>query len=347
MNFSTNFDLAFEIGKSVRNSLRFFASAAVSTSHPLTIGLSLPSACISGRRTFTRPASVMALRSVTRRIGSKFFPMFSSANQLHSHATSFGFKEVPEEEKSRLVGNVFSNVASNYDLMNDLMSGGLHRLWKDRLVSELNPFPGMKHLDVAGGTGDVAFRILDRINDVKRRAMQDVREDDLQDQTQVYVCDINPRMLSVGKKRAIERGLGEEGSLIWVEGDAEALSFPDNSMDGYTIAFGIRNVTHIEKVLDEAYRVLRRGGRFLCLELSHVEAPLFKELYDYYSFSIIPAVGELVVGDRESYQYLVESIRKFPSQEKFASMIVDAGFQKVEYENLVGGVVAIHSGLKL
>ncbi|XP_011653548.1 2-methoxy-6-polyprenyl-1,4-benzoquinol methylase, mitochondrial isoform X3 [Cucumis sativus] len=289
----------------------------------------------------------MALRSVTRRIGSKFFPMFSSANLLHSHATSFGFKEVPEEEKSRLVGNVFSNVASNYDLMNDLMSGGLHRLWKDRLVSELNPFPGMNHLDVAGGTGDVAFRILDRINDVKRRAMQDVREDDLQEQTQVYVCDINPHMLSVGKKRATERGLGEGGSLIWVEGDAEALSFPDNSMDGYTIAFGIRNVTHIEKVLDEAYRVLRRGGRFLCLELSHVEAPLFKELYDYYSFSIIPAVGELVVGDRESYQYLVESIRKFPSQEKFASMIVDAGFQKVEYENLVGGVVAIHSGLKL
>ncbi|XP_038894729.1 2-methoxy-6-polyprenyl-1,4-benzoquinol methylase, mitochondrial isoform X2 [Benincasa hispida] len=258
-----------------------------------------------------------------------------------------GFKEVPEEEKSRLVGNVFSNVASNYDLMNDLMSGGLHRLWKDRLVSELNPFPGMKHLDVAGGTGDVAFRILESINDVKRRAMQDVREDDLQEQTQIYVCDINPHMLNVGKKRAIERGLGEEGSLIWLEGDAEALHFQDNSMDGYTIAFGIRNVTHIEKVLDEAYRVLRRGGRFLCLELSHVETPVFKELYDYYSFSIIPAVGELVVGDRESYQYLVESIRRFPSQEKFASMIVDAGFQKVEYENLVGGVVAIHSGLKL
>ncbi|KAG6583495.1 2-methoxy-6-polyprenyl-1,4-benzoquinol methylase, mitochondrial, partial [Cucurbita argyrosperma subsp. sororia] len=142
-------------------------------------------------------------------------------------------------------------------------------------------------------------------------------------------------------------GLGEERSLIWKEGDAEALSFQDNSMDGYTIAFGIRNVTHIEKVLDEAYRVLRRGGRFLCLELSHVEAPVFKELYDYYSFSIIPAVGELVAGDRESYQYLVESIRRFPPQEKFASMIVDAGFEKVEYENLVGGVVAIHSGLKL
>ncbi|XP_023520412.1 2-methoxy-6-polyprenyl-1,4-benzoquinol methylase, mitochondrial-like isoform X2 [Cucurbita pepo subsp. pepo] len=289
----------------------------------------------------------MALRSVTRRIGSKIFPMFSSANHLHSHATSFGFKEVPEEEKSRLVGNVFSNVASNYDVMNDLMSAGLHRLWKDRLVSELNPFPGMKHLDVAGGTGDVAFRILESINNVKRRERQDVREDDSQEQTQIYVCDINPHMLNIGKKRAIEMGLGEERSLIWEEGDAEALSFQDNSMDGYTIAFGIRNVTHIEKVLDEAYRVLRRGGRFLCLELSHVEAPVFKELYDYYSFSIIPAVGELVAGDRESYQYLVESIRRFPPQEKFASMIVDAGFEKVEYENLVGGVVAIHSGLKL
>ncbi|XP_022158095.1 2-methoxy-6-polyprenyl-1,4-benzoquinol methylase, mitochondrial isoform X1 [Momordica charantia] len=323
----------------------------------------------------------MALRTVTRRFGSKFLPMFSSTNLLHSHATSFGFKEVPEEEKSRLVGNVFTNVASNYDLMNDLMSAGLHRLWKDRLVSELNPFPGMKHLDVAGGTGDVAFRILESINDIKRRAMQDVREDDLQEETQIYVCDVNPNMLNVGKNRAIERGLGEEKSLIWVEGDAEALSFQDNSMDGYTIAFGIRNVTHIEKALDEAYRVLKRGGRFLCLELSHVEAPVFKELneihskggrgrkqpkakeivspkkgcnkhhpesrYDYYSFSIIPAVGELVVGDRESYQYLVESIRRFPSQEKFASMIVDSGFQKVEYENLVGGVVAIHSGLKL
>ncbi|OMO76776.1 UbiE/COQ5 methyltransferase [Corchorus olitorius] len=188
-----------------------------------------------------------------------------------------------------MVGKVFSNVASNYDLMNDLMSAGLHRLWKDRLVSKLNPFPGMKHLDVAGGTG-----------------------------------------------------LREDKSLTWVQGDAEALSFGDNSMDGYTIAFGIRNVTHIERVLAEAYRVLKRGGRFLCLELSHVEIPVFKEFYDFYSFSIIPQVGELVAGDRESYQYLVESIRRFPPQEKFASMIADAGFQKVEYENLVGGVVAIH-----
>lgn len=274
-------------------------------------------------------------------------PRFSSSSLLHSHATSFGFKEVPEEEKSRMVGNVFSSVASSYDVMNDIMSVGLHRLWKDKLVSKLNPFPGMKHLDVAGGTGDVAFRILETINSVKRRATQDVLEDNLLEETQILVCDINPNMLNVGKKRALERGLGEEKSLIWVEGDAEALSFKDNSLDGYTIAFGIRNVTHIEKVLAEAYRVLKRGGRFLCLELSHVEVPIFKELYDLYSFSVIPAVGQLVAGDRDSYQYLVESIRRFPSQEKFASMIAAAGFQNVEYENLVGGVVAIHSGLKV
>ncbi|XP_041021784.1 2-methoxy-6-polyprenyl-1,4-benzoquinol methylase, mitochondrial isoform X1 [Juglans microcarpa x Juglans regia] len=288
----------------------------------------------------------MALRMVTGKFRSKLFPMFSSS-LLHSHATSFGFKEVHEEEKSRMVGNVFSNVASNYDLMNDLMSAGLHRLWKDRLVSKLNPFPGMKHLDVAGGTGDVAFRILETINSVKHRAMKDVLEDNLHEETRIFVCDINPNMLNVGKKRALERGSGEEKSLIWVEGNAEALTFEDNSMDGYTIAFGIRNVTHIEKVLAEAFRVLKRGGRFLCLELSHVEVPIFKEFYDYYSFSIIPALGELVAGDRDSYQYLVESVRRFPPQETFASMIADAGFQKVEYENLVGGVVSIHSGLKL
>lgn len=286
----------------------------------------------------------MALRMVSRKLGGKLLPRFSSASLLHSHATSFGFKEVREEEKSRMVGDVFSNVASKYDIMNDLMSAGLHRLWKDRLVSKLHPFPGMKHLDVAGGTGDVAFRILETINSVKRRAMQDVLEENLQEETQIFVCDINPDMLNVGKKRALERDLGEDKSLIWVEGDAEALNFEDNSMDGYTIAFGIRNVTHIEKVLAEAYRVLKRGGRFLCLELSHVEVPIFKDLYDYYSFSVIPAVGELVAGDRDSYQYLVESIRRFPPQEKFASMIADAGFQKVEFENLVGGVVAIHSG---
>ncbi|KAM7512874.1 hypothetical protein LguiB_011749 [Lonicera macranthoides] len=289
---------------------------------------------------------MMALRMSARTLKNMLLPMYTPASTLHSHATSFGFKEVREEEKSQMVGNVFTNVASSYDLMNDLMSAGLHRLWKERLVSKLNPFPGIKHLDVAGGTGDVAFRILETVNSVSRRGIQDMLESNLREDTQIYVCDINPNMLNVGKKRAQERGLGEDGSLIWVEGDAEALKFEDESMDGYTIAFGIRNVTHIEKVLAEAYRVLKRGGRFLCLELSHVETPVFKQFYDYYSFSVIPAMGELVAGDRESYQYLVESIRRFPPQEKFASMIADAGFQKVEYENLVGGVVAIHSGLK-
>ncbi|KAI3447308.1 hypothetical protein Pfo_003973 [Paulownia fortunei] len=291
----------------------------------------------------------MALRSIYRGLRKNNFllPLCNSCSYLHSHSTSFGYKEVREEEKSRMVGNVFTSVASNYDLMNDLMSGGLHRLWKERLVSKLNPFPGMKHLDVAGGTGDVAFRILESINSVGRRALRDIHDDNILDETQIFVCDINPNMLNVGKKRAQERGLGEDKSLVWAEGDAEALKFEDDSMDGYTIAFGIRNVTHIEKALAEAYRVLKRGGRFLCLELSHVEYPIFKELYDYYSFSVIPALGELVAGDRESYQYLVESIRRFPPQEKFATMIAEAGFQKVEYENLVGGVVAIHSGLKI
>ncbi|XP_077231978.1 2-methoxy-6-polyprenyl-1,4-benzoquinol methylase, mitochondrial-like [Tasmannia lanceolata] len=289
----------------------------------------------------------MALRRSSRNIANKLSSMLARTSLLHSHATSFGFKQIHEEEKSKMVGNVFTSVASNYDLMNDLMSGGMHRLWKDRLVSKLHPFPGMKHLDVAGGTGDVAFRVLENINSVSRRATQHGLLDDFENETQIYICDINPNMLNVGKKRAIERGLGEDCSLQWVEGDAEALSFEDDSMDGYTIAFGIRNVTHIEKAISEAYRVLKRGGRFLCLELSHVELPVFKQLYDYYSFSVIPALGELVASDRESYQYLVESIRRFPTQEMFARMIAEAGFQKVEYENLVGGVVAIHSGLKI
>ncbi|XP_076908461.1 2-methoxy-6-polyprenyl-1,4-benzoquinol methylase, mitochondrial-like [Bidens hawaiensis] len=289
----------------------------------------------------------MSVRMVVRNLRSKFLPMFTPAATLHSHATSFGFKKVNEEDKSQLVGNVFTKVASNYDIMNDLMSGGLHRLWKDRLVSKLNPFPGMKHLDVAGGTGDVAFRILETINSVSRRAIEDTFEDNLHEETQIFVCDINPNMLNVGRKRAQQRGLGDLGSLVWVEGDAEKLTFDDNSMDGYTIAFGIRNVTHIEKVLAEAHRVLKKGGRFLCLELSHVDTPVFKQWYDQYSFSVIPVLGELVAGDRDSYQYLVESVRRFPPQEVFASMIADAGFQKVEYENLVGGVVAIHSGLKI
>ncbi|AQL07846.1 2-methoxy-6-polyprenyl-14-benzoquinol methylase mitochondrial [Zea mays] len=201
----------------------------------------------------------------------------AAAAFLHSHATSFGYKQVREEDKSKLVGNVFSSVASSYDLMNDLMSVGLHRLWKDRLISKLNPFSGMKHLDVAGGTGDVAFRVLERVKSVGHRAMQGTLTE-TEEGTHIYVCDINPNMLNVGKKRAAERGYSEEHCLSWIQGDAEALSFEDGSMDGYTIAFGIRNVTHIEKALSEAYRVLKQGGRFLCLELSHVDVPIFKEM---------------------------------------------------------------------
>ncbi|CAI9766448.1 unnamed protein product [Fraxinus pennsylvanica] len=174
-----------------------------------------------------------ALRSMARSLRKNNIPpLYNSCSFLQSHATSFGFKEVREEEKSQMVGNVFTSVASSYDLMNDVMSGGLHRLWKDRLVSKLNPFPGMKHLDVAGGTGDVAFRILESINSVKKRATLDVHDDNLLEETKIYVCDINPNMLNVGKKRAEERGFGDNRSLIWVEGDAEALKFEDDSMDG-------------------------------------------------------------------------------------------------------------------
>ncbi|XP_024531053.1 2-methoxy-6-polyprenyl-1,4-benzoquinol methylase, mitochondrial isoform X2 [Selaginella moellendorffii] len=276
------------------------------------------------------------------------------ARWIHSERSSsgvanFGFREVPEDEKAGMVGAVFSSVASNYDLMNDIMSGGLHRLWKDRLVSELQPFPGMQHLDVAGGTGDIAFRVLDTIYSKEQRSPQkkEVNEKEVVDETRVYVCDINASMLDVGRQRAKTRGLGELPSLVWVEGDAEALTFADDSMDGYTIAFGIRNVTHIDKALREAHRVLKRGGRFLCLELSHVETPIFKQIYDFYSFSVIPAIGQMVAKDRNSYQYLVESIRKFPKQDDFARMIINAGFSNVQYENLVQGVVAIHSGFKL
>lgn len=300
----------------------------------------------------SRSLKAIAGRGITA-VRTRCLQAASSAtaeSQAHpqSRTASFGFREVPEEEKGRLVGDVFKSVASNYDVMNDIMSAGLHRLWKDRLVSKLRPFPGMQHLDVAGGTGDVAFRVIDAIHSCERMGMPGKSSDvEAEDDTRVYICDINPAMLNVGKQRAQERGLGKAHSLVWVEGDAEALSFRDDSFDGYTIAFGIRNVTHIDKALKEAYRVLRRGGHFLCLELSHVENPIFKQLYDLYSFSVIPSIGDLVAGDRSSYQYLVESIRKFPTQESFALMIQQAGFQKVEYENLVGGVVAIHSGYKL
>lgn len=245
---------------------------------------------------------------------------------------AFGFRRVAEDDKQGLVNEVFSKVAERYDQMNDLMSGGLHRLWKDDLVSMLNPPRGaaaFQHLDVAGGTGDVAFRIL--------RAGGP--------QVLVTVADISPEMVTEGRKRAETEGL--LGRCNFTVGNAEALAFPDQSFDGYTIAFGIRNVTHIDRALAEAYRVLKPGGHFLCLEFSQVDVPLLDRIYDAYSFAVIPAVGKVVTGDGQPYRYLVESIRTFPKQDDFKLMIEAAGFSNVHYRNLTGGVVAIHSGWRI
>jgi demethylmenaquinone methyltransferase/2-methoxy-6-polyprenyl-1,4-benzoquinol methylase len=245
--------------------------------------------------------------------------------------THFGYAEVRLDDKQTLVDDVFHKVAHRYDVMNDLMSGGLHRVWKDVFVAKVQPSKRspFKHLDVAGGTGDIAFRIA-RAGGTK---------------TEVTVLDINPDMLGVGRERAEKNGLARQ--LKFVEANAEELPFPDGEFDAYTIAFGIRNVPRIDKALAEAYRVLKRGGRFLCLEFSHVEAPALARIYESYSFSVIPAIGRLVTGEAEPYRYLVESIRQFPAPEDFAAMIEKAGFQRVGFTRLTGGVVAIHSGWKL
>jgi demethylmenaquinone methyltransferase/2-methoxy-6-polyprenyl-1,4-benzoquinol methylase len=242
---------------------------------------------------------------------------------------SFGFARVAEGARQGLVNEVFSKVASRYDLMNDLMSGGLHRLWKAELINTLAPPKGAAPfalVDVAGGTGDIAFRYLDAVGDGGS----------------AVICDISKEMMEAGQARAKGRG-----PLAFVQGNAEALPFEAKRFDAYTIAFGIRNVTHIEAALREAFRVLKPGGRFLCLEFSSVEMPLLDTLYDAYSFKAIPALGGLVAGDAESYRYLVESIRRFPDQERFAQMIRDAGFERVQYRNLTGGIAAIHSGWRL
>ena len=244
-----------------------------------------------------------------------------------SNNTHFGYKTVDENEKSTLVRGVFDSVAARYDVMNDLMSAGLHRLWKNEMVAWLSPKDDMQILDVAGGTGDIAFRIKEKAN------------------CHVTVCDINYQMLHEGKDRATDHNIRD--GINWVCGDAENLPLPDNSVDAYTIAFGIRNVTHIDKALSEAYRVLKIGGRFLCLEFSHLQHDFLQKIYNAYSFTAIPRIGKLVTGDSESYQYLVESIRKFPKQEEFAGMIRTAGFANVQYRNLSQGVVAIHSGRKV
>ena len=238
---------------------------------------------------------------------------------------SFGFEEVSPDEKTRRVGAVFSSVARRYDLMNDLMSGGLHRPWKDLFVRRVRPRRGEAILDMAGGTGDVAFRLA-------RRGAR------------VTVADINPDMLEVGRQRAHRRGIED---LAWAVENAEALSFGDAAFDAYTIAFGIRNVTDVEAALREAYRVLKTGGRFFCLEFSTTRGPGFAKLYDAYSMQAVPRIGKAVARDEDSYRYLVESIRRFPSLERFSDMIGKAGFARVKAEPILGGLVAIHSGWKI
>ena len=251
--------------------------------------------------------------------------------------TSFGFRDVETGEKAGLVRGVFDSVAGNYDLMNDLMSGGIHRVWKSVLIDRLNPQPGQHLVDVAGGTGDVGISFLKRADD---RPNADFRPP-----AKAVLCDINHEMLKAGIERKDAAPFTERLSRIC--GDAEQLPLPDRCADAYTIAFGIRNVTHMEAALKEAYRVLRPGGRFVCLEFSHPVTEGLQKVYDTYSFNVIPWLGERVADDRESYQYLVESIRRFPSQDAFAGMIAKAGFKRVSYENLTAGVAALHFGWRI
>lgn len=249
----------------------------------------------------------------------------------------FGFRAVPAGEKAKLVRGVFSSVAGRYDLMNDLMSAGVHRIWKMALLDRLSPQPGQRLIDVAGGTGDIAMGFL-------RRA--DARPgSEKKPGAGAVVCDINIDMLRAGAGRGDAASFG--GRLARACGDAEHLPFPDGSFDAYAIGFGIRNVTDRKAALDEAFRVLKPGGRFICLEFSHPITEGIQKLYDLYSFNVIPKLGEIVANDRESYQYLVESIRRFPLQEAFAAEIVRAGFSRVTYENLTGGVAALHMGWRI
>lgn len=258
--------------------------------------------------------------------------MTTTSRQNDAETVSFGYREVGEGERQGMVNQVFASVAGRYDLMNDLMSGGLHRAWKDHFVTQVNPPKSdapFRLLDLAGGTGDIAMR-------VAKRGGPGVR---------VAICDISPEMLDVGRQRVEKAGMA--GQIALVEGNAEELPFEDKSFDACTIAFGIRNVTHIDRALSEAYRILKPGGHFLCLEFSACQVPMLDRLYDLHSFEVIPRLGRLTTGDAESYRYLVESIRKFPNQDRFADMIRQAGFGRVSYTNLTGGIAAIHSGWRI
>jgi len=308
------------------------------------------------RRVTSSPVRNAAKALVVRQIRS----FSSSAGGTHNpyiqgNETHFGFESVGVNEKEGRVREVFENVADSYDVMNDLMSGGLHRYWKDHLLDisavaamaqavRQHPSSELRILDVAGGTGDVAFRFVDAAGCPERSKSSG------EDPISVTVCDINPEMLRVGEQRARDRFgssiLDETKALSFVEGNAQSLDFPDNSFDLYTIAFGLRNVTDVDKALREACRVLKPGGRFMCLEFSQVPDPILRQIYDAYSFNVIPGMGEFVANDRASYQYLVESIRKFSDQEELVKRIEGSGFQLPKYSNLTGGIVAIHEGWK-
>ena len=249
-------------------------------------------------------------------------------NDQQTKTTHFGFQDVPENEKAGRVQGVFNSVASKYDVMNDAMSLGIHRLWKDAMMDWLAPRPGQTLLDVAGGTGDISFRFLKRAGS-----------------GHATVLDLTEPMLVEGRQRAEADAMAD--SLDWVVGDAMALPFPDNSFDVYTISFGIRNVTRPQDAINEAFRVLRPGGRLMVLEFSQIPNPAMQWAYDRYSFNVIPAMGQAIAGDRDSYQYLVESIRKFPDQDTFLGMVRKAGFEQAKYHNLSLGIACLHSGWKL
>jgi demethylmenaquinone methyltransferase/2-methoxy-6-polyprenyl-1,4-benzoquinol methylase len=255
--------------------------------------------------------------------------MTPKAQSKDPEAEWFGYRQVSPEEKTQSVIDVFSSVADKYDIMNDLMSGGLHRLWKDYFVAKLRPRAGEKILDVAGGTGDITRRCLQKT----------------QGKCEITVCDLNPEMIRVGRNKTIDAGWLD--NVEWVVGNAESLPFDASSMDAVCITFGLRNVTRIDTALGEFFRVLKPGGRFFCMEFSSGVRPPLKKLYDMYSFSVLPWLGEKVAQDRESYQYLAESIRQFPSQPELAERMKKAGFERVKFENILGGIVAIHSGWKL
>lgn len=252
-----------------------------------------------------------------------------------SHETTqegFGYQKTAPETRTKLVREVFESVAPKYDVMNDIMSLGIHRLWKRDFVNSVEPKADEAILDLAGGTGDIAF------------LMQKARSKFTSPTNKITICDINPAMLNVGKQRAMDRGL--HGKFNWVEGNAEELPFDDNSFDVVTIAFGLRNVTRLSKALADILRVLKPGGRFYCLEFSHIPVPLLQKAYDRYSFSFLPWMGEKVAGDRAAYQYLAESIRAFPDQQALVKLMQDAGFSAVRYRNVSVGIAAIHSGFK-